>query len=147
MTAPRTLARTALTVACAAGLTLPLSMGAAQADPQRGDHFGLTCGGTTYQVVVTGNGEWTPAHDTNSNLVFIPHTFTGFHGELRDTQGVLVDTFDEPPSTQGSGKQKNDVSCTFSFHDVSDGSDPEGPPVGYTFDGSGGVTGQIAGHA
>ena len=146
MTARRALARTALTSFCVAGLSLPLSMGAAQADPQRGDHFGLTCGGTTYQVVVNGRGEWTPAHDTGSNLVFIPHAFTGFHGEIRDASGALVDSFDEPGSTQGKGKQRNDVSCTYSFHDVSDGSDPEFP-AGYTFDGTGGVTGQIAGHA
>jgi hypothetical protein len=120
---------------------------AAQADPKRGDHFGLTCGGTTYQVVVTGNGTWTPAHDTQSNLVFIPHAFTAFYGEVRDAAGTVVDTFTDPPQTQGSGKQRNDVSCTFAFHEVSDGSDPNGPPAGYTFDGGGGVSGQIAGHA
>jgi hypothetical protein len=124
-----------------------MSFSSAYADPSRGDVIPLTCGATTYQVVVNGNGQWTPAHDTHSNLVFIPHAFTAFHGEVRDPSGALVDTFDEPASTQGSGKQKSDVSCKYSFHDVSDGSDPDGPPAGYTFDGSGGVTGQIAGHA
>ncbi len=120
---------------------------AAQAAPvgPGGAPFDLVCGGTTYQVVTMGNGEFTPAHDVHGRLVFIPHAFGVFHGEVHNGQ-VLVDSFDEPGSTQGSGKQKNDVACTFSFHDVSDGSDPEFP-AGYTFDGSGSVTGQIAGHA
>jgi hypothetical protein len=146
MTAARVLARTALVGGLAAGLALPALGAGAIADPKRGDTFPLVCGGTTYTVTTNGNGEWTPAHDVNSNRVFIPHAFSGFHGEIRDAQGVLVDTFDEAASTQGSGKQKNDVSCTFSFTEASDGSDPEFP-AGYTFHGSGGVTGQIAGHA
>ena len=145
MTGRRALARTALTAACAAGLALS-AVATAQADPKRGDMFDLVCGGTTYQVVTTGNGDYTPAHDVHSNLTFIPHAFAAFHGVIRDDEGAIVDEFVEDASTQGSGKQKNDVSCTFSFHEVSDGSDPEFPE-GYTFDGTGSVTGQIAGHA
>lgn len=146
MTARRALARTGFTVALTAGLGLPLSLGAAAtADPSRGEHIALTCGATTYQVVVNGNGQWTPAHDTNSTRVFIPHAFIGFHGEIRDTAGVLVDSFDEAGTeVQGSGKQNNDQVCTFLFTEVSDGSDPEFP-AGYTFTGSGGVSGQIPG--
>lgn len=139
----------ALTVAgLSAGLAVPVMAGStALADPHAEDGtFALTCGGTTYQVVTAGNGIFTPAHDADSNLVFIAHAFTVFHGELRDAAGNLVDSFDEPAETQGKGKQKNDVSCTYSFHVVSDGSDPEFP-AGYTFDGVGGVTGQLAGHA
>ena len=149
MTVRRAAARTALTAGLALGLAVPLSLAGsvANADPHdpQGDAFVLTCGNTSYDVVTAGNGDWTPAHDTNSNKTFIPHTFTGFHGVLRDASGAVVETFDDPPTTQGSGKQKNDVSCTFSLHEVSDGSDPEFP-LGYTFDITGGVTGQIAGH-
>ncbi|HUR15122.1 MAG TPA: hypothetical protein VM097_11595 [Mycobacteriales bacterium] len=142
----KALARTLSVIGLSVGLAAP-SLGTAYADPHAGDgSFPLTCGGTTYQVVTAGNGEWTPAHDTGSNWVFIPHAFTAFHGEVRDASGAVVDTFDEPGATQGKGKQKNDVSCSYSFHEVSDGSDPEFP-AGYTFDGGGGVTGQIAGHA
>lgn len=139
----------ALTVAgLSVGLAVPVMAGStALADPHSEDGaFSLTCAGTTYQVVVAGNGEWTPAHDTESNLVFIPHAFTGFHGEVRDASGALVESFEEPGAVQGKGKQKNDVSCTFTVHGVSDGSDPHFP-AGYTFDGTGGVTGQVAGHA
>ena len=144
----RAFARTLTVGGLGLALAVPASFGGtAYADPRSEDApFDLTCGSATYQVVTAGNGDWTPAHDTHSNLVFIPHAFTGFHGEVRDADGNLVDTFDEPAGSQGSGKQKNDVSCTFSFHEVSDGSDPEFP-AGYTFTGSGGVTGQIAGHA
>jgi hypothetical protein len=66
------------------------------------------------------------------------------HGEVRDENGELVDSFDEPGEVQGSGKQKNDMSCTYTFSGVSDGSDPEFPE-GYTFEGTGGVTGQLVG--
>jgi hypothetical protein len=139
-------ARTLTVAGLGAALVVPASLGSvASADP-KGDSFALTCGSTTYQVTTMGDGEYTPAHDLNSNLMFIPHAFTGFHGVVRDASGALVYSFDEPAGTQGSGKQKNDVSCTYVFHQVSDGSDPEFP-AGYTFDGSGGVSGQIAGHA
>ena len=143
MRTARALTRSVFVGSLAAGLALPLGAVASAAQPQ-GDTFTLTCGSTSYQVWSNGNGEWTPAHDTASGRVFVPHAFDGFHGELRDTQGVLVFEFDEPASTQGSGKQKNDISCTYSFRGVSDGSDPE-IPAGYTFSGTGGVTGQIAG--
>ena len=147
MRTARALTRSVVVGSLATGLALPLSVGAAAlADPSRGDRFTLTCGGTSYQVVVSpGNGEWTPAHDTGSNKVFVPHAFQGFHGEVYDAEGNLVDAFDDPGvQAQGSGKQKNDVSCTFSFREISDGSDPEFP-AGYVFVGGGGVTGQIAG--
>ena len=139
----------ALTVAgLSAGLAVPVMAGStALADPHSEDGtFALTCGGTTYQVVVAGNGIYTPAHDTGSNLVFIPHAFTAFHGEVRDASGTPVQVFDEPAEAQGKGKQKNDVSCVYTFHEVSDGSDPEFP-AGYTFHGTGGVTGQLVGRA
>lgn len=47
-------------------------------------------------------------------------------------------------TVQGSGKQKDDVSCTYRFDQVSDGGDPE-LPLGYRFVGTGSVTGQVAG--
>lgn len=145
------IARTLTVAGLGLALAVPASFGSvAVADPNSGDLISLTCNGVTYQAVVSGvgNGEFTPAHDLNSNLVFIPHAFQGFTGTILDPDGNVVDTFSDPTvETQGSGAQKNDMSCTFSFSEVSDGSDPEGPPAGYTFVGSGGVTGQVAGHA
>jgi len=140
-------ARTLTVAGLGLALAVPTSFGSsAVADPKRGDVIPLTCGSTTYQVVTHGNGDYTPAHDLHSNLMFIPHAFGVFHGEIHDATGALVDSMDEPASAQGSGKQKNDVSCTFVIHEVSDGSDPDFP-AGYTFEGTGSVTGQIAGHA
>ncbi len=130
------------------GMVTALVAGSAAAAPAKGDHFSLTCGSTTYQVVAMGNGEFTPAHDLDGHLVFVPHAFQGFTGIVYDTEGNLVDTFtDNTVTTQGSGKQKNDVSCTYRFEQVSDGSNPDEPPAGYRFVGIGGVTGQVAGHA
>lgn len=142
MKASRVLATTALTLGLLGQMAM--SGGSAFADPKSGELIPLTCGGTTYQVAVNGNGEFTPAHDTSSNRVFIPHAFGPITGSLYDTNNVLVDSFNEPASTQGSGKQKNDFSCTFSFSEVSDGSDPDGPPAGFRFVVSGSVTGHIA---
>ena len=137
--------RSFATVGLAAGtFVFPLAMAApALADPG-GDTFTLVCGGTSYHVTSPpGNGDFTPAFDLDSNRVFIPHAFGPFTGTIRDASGAVVDSFTEPAQTQGSGKQKNDMSCSFSFHEVSDGSDPEFP-AGYTFDGSGTVTGQVS---
>lgn len=140
--------RTRRTVSCGllgAALAVPLSWGApALADPH-GEVIALTCGSTTYQVVVSGNGEFTPAHDLNSTKVFVPHAFGPFTGTIRDASGAVVDSFTDPAVTQGSGKQPNDVACTYALSFVSDGSDP-GFPAGYTFSGTGTVTGQVAGH-
>lgn len=125
-------------------LAVPLSWGApALADPH-GELISLTCGGTTYQVSVAGNGDYTPAHDLASTKVFIPHAFGEFTGTVRDASGTVVGTETDPATVQGSGKQPNDVTCTYTLTFVSDGSDP-GFPAGYTFTGVGSVTGQVAG--
>jgi hypothetical protein len=144
----KTFARSLTVAGLGVVLAVPTSFGgSAFADPKNGDAFDLTCGSTTYQVLVNGQGNWTPAHDTHSNLVFVPHAFQGFSGTVYDPAGNVVDTFSDPGiETQGSGKQKNDMSCTFGFSYVSDGSNPDDPPAGYTVSGSGGVSGQIAGH-
>ena len=117
-------------------------MGAAGADP-KGGVTELTCGGTSYEVVVAGNGNWTPAHDTDSNTILVPTWFGDFHGTVLDAEGNVVDEFVEEadlPKGQ-SAKNKGDiVECTFTFTEVSDGSDPEFPE-GFTFIGEGEVRG------
>jgi hypothetical protein len=132
-----------LTGLLAGAMVVPLSWGApVLADPRHGEQISLTCGGTTYSVVVNGNGEFTPAHDLASTRVFVPHAFGPFTGTIYDASGAVVATFTEPGSVQGSGHQPNDVSCTFRISFVSDGSDPD-VPAGDTFVGTGSVTGQI----
>ena len=119
-----------------------IGVGTAAADPN-GPVTELTCEGTTYETVVAGNGNWTPAHDSDSNVMFIPTWFGDFHGTVLDAEGNVVDDFvEEGDSPKGqSAKTKGDIlECTFSFVEVSDGSDPEFPE-GYSFIGEGDVQG------
>jgi hypothetical protein len=119
-----------------------IGVGTAAADPNE-SVTELTCGGTTYETVVAGNGNWTPAHDSDSNVIFIPTWFGDFHGTVLDTEGNVFDEFvEEADSPKGeSAKTKGDIlECTFSFTEVSDGSDPEFPE-GFTFVGEGEVQG------
>jgi hypothetical protein len=54
-----------------------LAQGAA-ADPLNAKNsfsFPATCGGQTVQLVVNGNGEFTPAHVVGSTALFIPEAF------------------------------------------------------------------------
>jgi hypothetical protein len=124
-----------------AGLLAVPVLGAQPAQAKPGEVITLACGGTTYQAAVNGNGQWSPARDLGSTKVFVPHAFGPFTGTIRDASGTVIDTSTDPAVVQGSGKQKNDVSCTYSFTFVSDGSDPDFP-AGWTFSGVGTVTGQ-----
>jgi hypothetical protein len=141
------IARTSAVLSGAVAVVLSCTTSAV-ADPTKGGEFDLRCGSATYPVVVAGNGEWTPAHDTSSTRVFVPTSFGSFSGVVTDENGHVVDSFTEPGFTQkGSGARdaKADVIyCTFTFSEVSDGSDPEFPE-GYTFTGSGEVWGFATG--
>jgi hypothetical protein len=118
---------------------------AAVAAPTGGDAGTLTCEGgiETSFAVAPGNGNWTPAFPGTSHT-FVPTAFNGFHGTVYDAEGNVVDEFDDPSgSVKGRGARdaKADVvSCSFTFTELSDGSDPEFP-VGYSFVGTGGVRG------
>lgn len=140
-----------LTIVTGAAPLLLAGAAPAVADPSGGDQIHLTCGSATYDVVSSkGDGDWTPVHDVRSTRVFIPTSFGSFTGTITDANGDVVDTFTDPgPSIKGSGTRdaKADIiSCTYTFSDVSDGSDPEFP-AGYTFTGTGEVRGfTAAGH-
>jgi hypothetical protein len=111
---------------------LCVSSATAHADPSVGLLVELHCQGETFQVVVAGNGEWTPAHDLNSNLVGVPIAFGEFTGTFTPTEGE-PETFTEPGSVKPNMPRSSNlvVECTFSFSETS----PEG-----TFTGSGSVT-------
>lgn len=122
-----------------AGLGSTMVVGAANADPTSGGTFPLVCNnGNTYSAVSNGNGEFTPALDLGGTSAFVPVSFGTFTGTVRDAQGNVVDSFTEEGSAKGQSAKglKNPVTCTYSFSEVSDGSDPEFP-AGYTFSGSG----------
>jgi hypothetical protein len=122
------------------GMTSTLLSGAAGADP-KADEVPLSCdNGDTYVVAVNGNGTFTPGHDTDGTGVLVPVAFGPFTGTITNAQGNVVDTFTDPPEEKGQSAKgvKDPVTCTFSFTEVSDGSDPDFP-AGYTFSGSGSV--------
>lgn len=133
-------ARRLLLASGSALLMAPLFQGSAVAAPEK-EVISLTCGTTTHQIVVNGNGDFTPGRDFTSTWVFIPHAFGPFTGVIRNAAGEVQETFTEPAFVQGSGKQPRDLTCTYSIHFVGDGTD-EFLPLGWTFHGSGTVTGQ-----
>ena len=152
-------ARVGAIALAAASLSLLSPMGLASADPA-GDPFNLVCdNGQTYSIVTTrGQGEFTPAFDTDSTRVFVPVSFGAFSGAIYDaTTGDLVGSFTDPAvATKGSGKQRATTECTYTFRDTftvseeeaaaGDPNDPEYLLAGtYLFEGSGLVVGKITG--
>ena len=95
-------------------------------------------------VTVAGNGAFTPAHSTATTKTYIPVSFGPSTVTVRDLTGAVVGVFPgDPPATKGkNGTGVQDTqSCTYSFSFISDGSDPEGPPEGYSVTIAGEVTG------
>ena len=94
-----------------------------------GDTFELTCDGQTYDVVVAGNGNFTPAHDVDSRRIFVPTWFG--EGTVTITNTVTVtgqeDVFVEPPLHKGNATRdrRTSTTCTyattFSFPDEETG--------------------------
>ncbi|HVM04640.1 MAG TPA: hypothetical protein VM242_05670 [Acidimicrobiales bacterium] len=128
----------------ALGMASTLVVGAASADP-KGFQVPLECdNGQTYVVNTNGNGQFTPGLVEGDTAVLVPIAFGDFTGTVYDESGNVVETFTEEGGTKGRSAKgvKNPVTCTFSFSEVSDGSDPEFPE-GYTFEGSGSVVVRI----
>jgi hypothetical protein len=68
--------KTTALAGCVALASTAFIGGPAMADPPlRGNPVEVTCGSDTFEVVVAGNGSWTPAHDLNSNKVWQPVAF------------------------------------------------------------------------
>ena len=117
--------RPAGVLATTLGLALVVP-GLAHADPltPASDTFDLVCGGDTFEVVVSGNGLFTPAHDVDSNTVFVPTSFgdTDVTVRIADT-GEVIDEFTDPAMWKGKAtkERRTSTSCTytivFEFHD------------------------------
>jgi hypothetical protein len=58
-------------------------------------------------VVALVRGEFTPAHATGSNTVFVPIAFGRFTGVATDASGNVLFTIDEPPLAKGSSAPAN----------------------------------------
>jgi hypothetical protein len=121
-----TIRRIAIAVAIAA-LAAALTAGAAPAAPTDAPNAvvaTLDCGSAgTFDVVVNGNGEWTPGHVLAGNGVVVPLSFGEQTGTVRDPEGNVVDQFTEPATTKGRARARGRerVSCTFSATFTDDG--------------------------
>ena len=138
MSSSSTLGRTAALAAAMLGLATALA-GPAAADP-KGEVVPVECGETTYLVAVSGNGRFTPGHDTASTSMLIPVSFGEFTGIVTDEDGNEVDHFVDPAASKGPGAtNKATVDCTFSVSETF-----EDPDLGtLTFTGSGSVQGFV----
>lgn len=95
------------------------SMAAAHADPINAKSsfpLTITCdNGFTYQAVTNGQGNWTPAHDLNSQTTLVPLSFGTQTFTVYDPAGNII----SQQSTQPSAKTAVDsnkhatASCTF----------------------------------
>lgn len=139
------------TAAVVGATAIVASAATAGADPN-GEATHLSCGGAEYEVVVTGNGEFTPAHDLGSTTMFVPTAFGAFTGTLTDlTDDVVVFTESDPGgATKGNSQARGRTTlhCTYSFEDhFVAGPDDEGLVEGhhYLFAGEGDVTGFASG--
>jgi len=129
------------TAALAASLALAGSAivgGPAMADPKGTGVQTLTCGGTTYDITVNGNGQWTPAHDSNSSKVFIPVGFANFTGAAYDVDGNLIAEFTDPSVVFKTGVrngQGTPLACTFEGSEGPVYDEEFGQIVTFTFSG------------
>jgi hypothetical protein len=114
----------------AVGLSAP----SVSADPKPDPDFmvTLTCDGQDYDIVVAGNGAWTPAHDLNSTLVGVPIAFGEFHGVFTPTGGT-PESFTDPAFAKPNTPRTRNliIDCTYTVS----GTFPDG-----TLTGSGTVT-------
>lgn len=113
--------------------------GVASADPGGADQsFPLVCdNGVTYRIVVSGNGEFTPAHDIDSNSILVPTAFGPFVGTVTDPDGNVVEEINEPGSAKGqsSKQRRTTATCTFHFEETDE--------AGFTFSADSSVTGFV----
>ena len=131
-------------VAAGVGFVVPFAgAGIAAADPPRGDIFPLDCdNGSTYQVIVTGNGEFTPAHNLANTSMLIPTAFGEFHATLSDSEGNVIEEETQPPAIKGNSgnhQRATTATCTFTLTDSFE--DPALGTLTFTVEGS--VTGFV----
>lgn len=134
---------TVLAIAAVSAALTAATAAAAPVNAPSAQTVALDCGEAgTFQVVVNGNGAWSPGHDLNSNAILIPVAFGETTGTVRDAEGNVVDEFTEPATTKGQGKararHRNPIECTYTLSFTEDGN---------TITVSGSVTGFIAGRS
>lgn len=134
------------TIVAIAAVCVTLTAGTAAAAPVNAPNaqtVALDCGEAgTFQVVVNGDGAWSPGHDLNSNAILIPVSFGEETATVRDAEGNVIDESTRPAMTKGQGKaraqHRNPIACTYTLSFTEDGN---------TITVSGSVTGFIAGRS
>ena len=122
-------------VAVAAGMTVLGVGGVAAADP-KGELIPVVCdNGATYQVLLAGNGEFTPGHDVASNSNLVPTAFGEITFTVTDPEGTVT-TETNPPVSKGSSSRPRATTVSCTFHE-------EGSDDGFTFVVDGSVTGFV----
>lgn len=133
------MAAAATAVTMSAGLAFGTSP--AVADP-KGSPVTLTCdNGSTYSATLSGNGEFTPAHDLAGTSMVVPTSFGVSTFVLRDASGAIIDSETSPPVSKGSSEKDRatSVHCSYVFQATF-----EIPELGQvTATGSGTVTGFV----
>jgi hypothetical protein len=127
-------ARVGITVGAAVGMLVAMALPASAG----GFPITLQCGDTTYNVIVNGNGDWAPARDTDSTLVFHPTAFGTFTGTFTPSDGGPPQTETDPPFARKNQPRNGrpTLDCTYHFTDT----DSSG-----TFEGGGDVSGWTSG--
>jgi hypothetical protein len=115
------LAITALAAALAGG-----SATAAPVNAPNAQVATLDCGDAgTFDVVVNGNGEWSPGHLLDGNGVVIPLAFGEETATVRDAEGNVIDQSTEPAIAKGQGKararHRTTVECAYTLSFTADG--------------------------
>jgi hypothetical protein len=118
----RTITRRLASGLAVAVLGAGLAAGAAAADPVNAPHaqqVAVDCGEAgTFEVVTNGNGEFTPAHDLNSNKVLIPISFGTSTITVRDAEGDVVFEGTEAGRSKGHArvpKGRTAIECTYTL--------------------------------
>jgi len=117
-----------------------IAVSAATADPTGAKNpapVTIVCGHSTYDAVANGNGNWTPAHDLNSNRVFVPVTF-GPETDVFTPVGGPPETTVSPARAKGSASPNGQpqINCSYTVGPITI------PGVG-TFEAFGTVAGFV----
>ena len=143
--------KTPLGAVAAAGLLAAGATSAGAAPPER-DVVSLECdNGRSYEVVVNGNGSFTPGRIVGQTGVIVPVEFGAFEFEAVLPDGSTVGDFLEEGESKGGGNvvkrsPRPTVTCTFSQTFVLPEADEEFDlPAGTEVRFSGSVTGFLTG--
>jgi hypothetical protein len=141
--------RRLITVTCATAAIVVGNAVTATAAPPAQEVVPLDCDdGNTYDVIVNGNGQFTPGRVTDSTRVFVVTEF----GEITFRAvppGEEAIEMTDPPAAKGGGNvsahnPRDTVTCTFELTDTLEEGDDDLPP-GTVITISGSVTGFLTG--